>query len=228
MAKKETQQQRLKRVKAFLKTRPGVPLHFGDIRHATGVPKSQVDYKGMLSADPEIERTEEMFYASGKMRTFWAYTGKPGPLRDLKAPTNKFTKWVPWNERDELFFDEDDIHAGIYMFACFTDEDPSPERMRATTEKVPRQVIYVGMSKNLNNRPLTTHNRPDRYREIYDDPDLEALYVCILPVFPISDPDRSLFYYLIQLLEMQVQFRYVELYRTPPILHYKEHRDKKR
>ena len=95
MANKETQQQRVDRVKAFLKTRPGVPLHFGDIRHATGVHKSQVDYKGMFSAVPENERTEEMYYASGIMRTFWAYTRKSVRLRDLKSPKNKFSKRAP-------------------------------------------------------------------------------------------------------------------------------------
>ena len=227
MTKKETQELRVERVKAFLKTRPGVPLHFGDIWHATGVHKSQVDYKSMLSADPEVERTKAMFHPSGKMRTFWAYTGNERNLREIKVQDVDFSEWKAWTKnRNDLVQKTEDVHGGIYMFAHFTDGVPPAER--ATVEDVPKEVVYIGMSKNLNNRPLDKHSCIARYRENFDDSDLDHLDVCILPVYAVKDPDRMLFYHRIRLLEVEVQFRYLDIYRKLPALHYKEHRDKKK
>ena len=67
----DTQESRTQRVKDYLRTRPGVPCDFVEIRKATGVPKNRIDYEMSLSSDPEIRREE----ATSKRGVRWTFVG---------------------------------------------------------------------------------------------------------------------------------------------------------
>jgi hypothetical protein len=133
-------------------------------------------------------------------------------------PTLTFGPWCAWNARQRLKFPEDAKKAGIYMFAYFPtapEADTGP-----SVEDLPAEIVYVGMSKNLNNRPLLGHHTAiTRYRRQHrEDPQMANLYVSVCPVYQIGTPDKHLWYALLQYLEMKVQWKYTQQHRGRLIL----------
>jgi hypothetical protein len=213
--------ERTRQIKEFLRRTPNVPHDSRGITSATGVPKSMIDYKQSLSSDPTIRR--EMFTnpRTGTRRVYWMYVGAVPQSSDLREPENlAFSPWRSWAERGKLKYAEDDQRAGVYLLSRF--EGPMNGDVAPSCLNLPPEIFYIGLSKNLNNRPLTDHDGgKERYRDKYkEDPGFENLYVSVCPVFGVGCADESLMYSLIQYLEMKLAWQYTSRHRRP--LHYKK------
>src|SRR5262249_13829310 len=149
-----------------------VPCGPKEIHKATGIPKRLIDHRGLLGRDPEIRRQTD------RRRVFWTFVGRDPHAPPLGEPKSLlFWPWCRWGESQNLLHKfGSPPQAGIYMFACF---DKLPARETAPdVGDLPGEVIYVGMSKHLSNRPLSAHpNGTKRYNELFGDMKFENLYV---------------------------------------------------
>jgi hypothetical protein len=89
---------------------------------------------------------------------------------------------------------------------------------------LPRQVIYVGEAKDLNERPLTSHPYAQRYAELFGDPRLLRLYVAVAPLYRTDEEHDA---YRVERLfaaywEAKLVWRYAEKHHHPPVLHFEK------
>ena len=144
------------------------------------------------------------------------------------APKIKFSRWVPWTHRSDLIRGGGPW-LGVYLWGRFQ-QPPSPSVK--PYPKLPKHVIYVGETKNVNQRPLTReHHRLAHYRDKFPhDPGLQMLYVSVCHVYPFrrgygSKQAWSLYSRLrvyTQYVEARIYWNYTKNWGRPPALHYKK------
>ena len=219
----EVQLERVTKVKDFLRRTPNVPHDSESISSATGVPKSRIDYGLSLSSDPAIRRETLLDPHTGAEHVYWTYIAKGNSANALVEPDElSFLPWRSWTDRRELNFAANDLHAGLYLLSRF--EKPPVRGVAPSAKDLPAEVFYIGMSKDLNNRPLKDHvSGRQRYRDIHKkDALLEKLYVSICPIFAKGCQDHALQYARLQYLEMKLAWHYTSTYKKA--LHYKKRR----
>ncbi len=136
----------------------------------------------------------------------------------LQTPSIEFTNWCPWDNRKHLREGESPC-PGVYIWGRFD----SPPAGRPYPE-IPREVIYVGETKDLNGRPLKgRHHRIKHYHGIYpDDPALQRLYVSVFRVGVVGDPRRHCTRAFTRYVEDLIYWEYTRNYGHRPALDYKE------
>jgi hypothetical protein len=220
---RESQAERTEKIRNFLSKTPNVPHDSRSIRRATGVPKRLIDYKRSLSRDPIIRRENFVHPETRRRRVYWTYVDAGRQSSEAPDPENLvFSAWHSWADRRNLTFAADDLRAGIYLLSHF--EGPPARSIAPSATELPAEVFYVGMSKNLNNRPLRDHTGGRRrYHDLNkNDAQVRKLYVSVCPVFAVGCPDHELQYARIQYLEMKLAWQYTSRHRKP--LHYKKRR----
>ena len=184
--------ERTKNIREFLLKTPNMPHDSRSIKSATGVPKQLIDYKRSLSHDPSIRRETFVDPRTRTRRVYWTYVDAGRQSNDITEPEKLvFTSWCSWAERHKLNYPEHDLRAGVYLLSRF--ESPMNGEIVPSALSLPPEVFYIGMSKNLNKRPLGDHvGGKRRYRDRYkDDTGLENLYVSVCPVFAVGCEDAS-------------------------------------
>ena len=137
----------------------------------------------------------------------------------LREPVVAFSPWHPWNRRHDLKTADNLPWGGVYLLAHFASV-PGPTEV--PWPDLPKEIVYVGSTKNLNDRPLTTHNRIPRYVKLFGDPTLERLCVSVFPVFCTGGRDEKLLRSYIQYLEAKLDWDYTRKYEKRPAMHFKE------
>jgi len=148
-------------------------------------------------------------------------------MRETDIKKLQFCRWVPWTRRFSLLQD-DGPWLGVYLWGRFR-RDPSPSAK--PYPNLPRQVIYIGETKNIDRRPLTgVHHRLVHYRDTFpDDQNLQMLYISICRVHRFaagfdSKKARGLYSRLrvyTQWIEASLYWEYTKIYRRAPALLYK-------
>jgi len=199
-------------VREFLQTRPGVPCDILAIQKNTGVPKSLIDRHRSLSRRHDIKRSTK----DNGVR--WTYMGAVDPA-DIVEPKISFTHWAPWQERDELGTEHP--NGGVYLLARF---ERQPGKRSRPWPKLPKGVIYVGQTHNLNNRPVKAHNRTERYNQMFGDPSYTHLYVSVFYSYETGcDLSFVLGAFSIQ-VEAMLVWEYVKQHGQLPAMHFKDSR----
>jgi hypothetical protein len=98
---------------------------------------------------------------------------------------------------------------------------------------LPEEIIYVGETKHLDERPLCgAHHRTAHYQQTFtEDPGLGMLFLSIARVHAFqggygsasADDYRRLRVYT-QYVESRIYWEYTKKWRRPPELHYKKPR----
>lgn len=146
----------------------------------------------------------------------------------VEVPEIKFSRWIPWNRRlDEV--QRNGPWLGVYIWARFPQP---PSRKTRPYPRLPSQLIYVGETKHVDERPLTgAHHRLRHYRDTFPhDRDLRELYVSVYRVHPFrrgydSKKARGLYARLrvfTQYIEGKIYWDYTKKWGRPPALHYKK------
>ncbi|MCA1789891.1 MAG: hypothetical protein LC667_08530 [Thioalkalivibrio sp.] len=140
-----------------------------------------------------------------------------------------FTPWVAWGDRAALK-ESGGPCLGVYLWARF---DTAPDPLALPYPNLPEEIIYVGESKHLEQRPLgrIRHHRLAHYLEVFrDDPKFEHLYVSVFRVCPFPNGYESgeaaqrysaLRVYT-QYFEGKLYWDYVMRWGHPPKLRYKK------
>ena len=145
---RESQAERTEKIRNFLSKTPNVPHDSRSIRRATGVPKRLIDYKRSLSRDPIIRRENFVHPETRRRRVYWTYVDA-GRQSSKPDPENLvFSAWHSWDDKAAL-------HARDLRWDLLAVYDH--RRVVAPSARLPAEVFYVRMSKNLNNRPLREH-----------------------------------------------------------------------
>ena len=143
----------------------------------------------------------------------------------LDAPAIEFSPWRAWRDRPEMR--SDDPHLGVYAWAHFHEPPASGAR---PFPDLPDGLIYVGETKNLNNRPLGAgHHRLQHYRATFPrDVDLELLYVSVFRAHcydPADSKCRELRAFT-RYVEDLVYWEYTRKFGIRPALDYKRRVDR--
>ena len=179
----------------YLRTKPNVPCDTRTIRQATGVPKRLIDFRRALSANPSVRRDVIKDPTTGKRRVFWTYISPTTAHNEAEvADCPPFSEWRPWKDRFDLRRLETDLKAGLYMLAHFATAPATGST--PSLKDVPMEVLYIGMSRNLNNRPLGDHpSGKQRYLDQHpEDRKMVNLFVSICSVYRMDCHDHRLQY----------------------------------
>ena len=133
----------------------------------------------------------------------------------IQEPEIIFTAWCPWADRRSLRTQTP--HGGVYLWARFTegapDSPPWPE--------LPQELVYVGETKNLNDRPLGRHNRLSRYKKLFETSSCDHLYLSIFRVFETDTDSQRTLRAFTQYFEGLVDWQYTMQYGRRPAMHFK-------
>jgi hypothetical protein len=104
--------------------------------------------------------------------------------KQIQYPDIRFSHWVPWHSRNTLVerpdaFEKEASYPCLYILGRFGDVVPSPLKPACHTD---RQVVYVGMSRNVRDRPIGAHTKQHQYKLRFHDPDLTNLYVAVFDI----------------------------------------------
>ena len=158
------------------------PLDAKTISDRTDIPKGLIDKGRSLSAAPDIKRHP----ASKNIGIRWAFRDLSAKGK-LEVPNVQFTVWEPWNQKTKLRTTLP--YGGVYLLGHFK---PAPKQKPRVAPALPKNVVYVGETHDLNVRPLATHNRTRRYIQIFGDADYECLYVSVFRIFRREETNRHL------------------------------------
>lgn len=152
----------------------------------------------------------------------------------ITAPVVDFSEWVPWGDRARLRR-KDGPWLGVYLWAHFR---RPPRAAELPYPDLPHQLVYVGESKDLDQRPLAgRHHRLRHYVEMFPrDPNHRQLYVSVFRVQPFragyeSKKARASYARLrvyTRYVEARLYWEYTQRWARPPALHYKKDRDDSR
>ena len=104
--------------------------------------------------------------------------------KQIEYPDITFSHWVPWHNRNTLVerseaFEKEASYPCLYILGHFGDVVPIPSTPACHAD---RQVVYVGMSRNVRDRPIGAHTKQHQYKLRFDDPDLRNLYVAVFDI----------------------------------------------
>ncbi len=185
----------------------------------TGVPKEHIDPGGSFTKRHEIRKVETKGEADR-----WKSIAKVKPdlMHDqlVDFDREEFERWIPWCDRSEHRTVKP--RSGVYMFGHFA-EDPKGSNLGKPSRKdLPEQVVYVGSTHQLNDRPLKTHSHLDKYRDVFRDPDLERLYISVCRFEGTGDDLAFVFSAYNYYVESQLIWEYTKKFGHFPKLHFKE------
>jgi hypothetical protein len=107
----------------------------------------------------------------------------------------------------------------VYLFAHCPSGRP-PEIPLA--EALPREVVYIGEAKDLNQRPLTgTHHRVDRYELLFGS-GTDSLFVSFAPLYVTGCDDYHIQRMFSFYAEAKLVWEYTKRHNHPPVLHWKD------
>jgi hypothetical protein len=116
---------------------------------------------------------------------------------------------------------------GLYLWARFP-KNMKPKPTDRPYPNLPKQLLYVGETKNLNARPLTGgHHRLAHHRDTFGDDGLGRLYVSVARIYPHAAGDAACTAMRVfnQYLEGRIYWDYTRKYGRRPALHYKKARE---
>lgn len=137
----------------------------------------------------------------------------------VEAAPIQFTEWVPWcGGRGRLKRPEPSI--GVYLWAHFA---VPPAAAARPYPDLPKELIYVGETRNLNRRPLSGgHHRLDHYRDKFpDDWDLKSLYVSVFHIESVGRGRSHLLRAFTRYVEDMIYWQYVQRFGERAALDYK-------
>jgi hypothetical protein len=111
---------------------------------------------------------------------------------------------------------------GVYLWADCASGTP-PEI--PTPDTLPFEVVYVGVAKDLNNRPLTgQHDAVKKYERLFNR-DTSSLIVSFARLFPARCADEHVERAYACHVEALLVWKYTSRHGHPPVLHFKEKRN---
>ena len=149
-----------------------------------------------------------------------AEEGSPSSRLGVDTPPIQFSEWVPWcGGRKRLKWPEPSI--GVYLWGHFL---TPPDKASRPYPDLPVQLIYVGETRNLNDRPLTGgHHRLVHYgRKFPNDPKFESLYVSVFHIEPVSRGRSHLLRAFTRYVEDKIYWEYAQRFGERAKLDYKE------
>jgi len=127
----------------------------------------------------------------------------------------RFGDWRRWDKRrmDSV----GPSQGGVYLLAhCRSGSAP----VTATVDSLPREVVYVGNTKDLDTRPgIGSHDGVKRYRQDIDSTD-ERLFVAFAPLYESLCEDYAMQRVYAEYAEAMLVWRFTEQHGHPPALHY--------
>jgi hypothetical protein len=97
-----------------------------------------------------------------------------------------FHDWTKWARRRSI--QSNPAEGGVYLLA-HSSSMTAPER--ATLECLPFEVVYVGIAKNLNARPLNGNHAGMKKYHAEIDATVERLFVAFAPLFETGGVDYA-------------------------------------
>jgi hypothetical protein len=136
-------------------------------------------------------------------------------LKGIRVRPISFDDWKPWKNRKRP--SDASREGGVYLLAhCQSGSPPA----RASEGSLPREVVYVGVTKDLNSRPiLGRHDGVSKYHKQIDRTD-ERLFVAFAPLFETDCDDYAQQRVYAQHVEALLVWRFTEQHGYPPALHY--------
>ncbi len=188
----------------------------------TGVPKKRIDPGGSFTKRHDNRKIETEGEADR-----WKSIAKVKPdlMRDglVKFDRKEFERWVPWKHRSEHRTVKP--RGGVYLFGHFA-KDPKGSNLKQPSRKdLPEQVVYIGSTHHLNDRPLKTHSHLDKFRDVFRDPDLKRLYISVCRFEETNDDLAYVFRPYNVYVEAQLIWEYTKKFGHHPKLHFKEPRN---
>ena len=135
----------------------------------------------------------------------------------LTEPAVVCSPWTLWCDWSKL---RRESWGGVYLFGCFGHPPAHPP----DPAQLPREVAYIGETKDLNGRPLTAHNRVGRYREVLQDRRGERLFVPVAPLYRTGCSEYLNIRAFAVFIEAKLDWQYTQTYGIRPALHFKEER----
>jgi hypothetical protein len=139
-----------------------------------------------------------------------------------------FSNWVVWDKRKELEKDEWRRSLGVYLWAHF--HEPPDAKVHPYPE-LPRELVYVGETKDLNMRPLqgNAHQRLVHYGDTFprDRQSRRFLYVSVYHVQEYREDDErsKTLRAFTRYVEDKILWEYVQRYGKRAALDYKKKGD---
>jgi len=126
-----------------------------------------------------------------------------------------FDDWRKWDVRKTVSVGY--TQGGVYLLAhCRSGSPPA----RATEERLPREVVYVGVTKNLDTRPIRgSHKGVSKYHKQIDSSD-KRLFVAFARLFETNCIDYAVQRIYAQHVEALLVWKFTEQHGYPPALHY--------
>jgi len=134
----------------------------------------------------------------------------------IREPEVVFSPWTAWAKRKVLKTDVG--YGGVYIWAKRLPRAPD----LLVWPELDERIVYIGETKNLNDRPLSWHNRIVRYRKLFGDPDLSNLYVCTCKAFKTGSGEEKELRAFTQYLENKLDWEFTRKYGRRPAMHFKE------
>lgn len=126
-----------------------------------------------------------------------------------------FGRWRKWLEVEPLARRV----GGVYLLGHFPE---GPSTAVPHHDALPRGVVYVGQSKDLNRRPLSSHPREARYRELFGDDACASLWVAVGELYETGCADYAMKRVYADYVEMALAWEYASQHGHPLALHFKE------
>ncbi len=132
-----------------------------------------------------------------------------------------FKPWRPFVGRSSPRVDP--AWGGVYLWAyCASGEPPEIP----TPDTLPFEVIYIGVAKDLNKRPLTgQHGAVEKFQNLFHR-DSSSLIVSFAPLFPAGCADEHVERAFACHIEALLVWKYTDRHKHPPILHSKKKKGK--
>jgi len=126
-----------------------------------------------------------------------------------------FGDWREWDVRNGVSAGQ--AQGGVYVLAhCSSGRPPA----KATVERLPREVVYVGVTKNLGTRPIRgRHDGVSKYHRQIDASD-KRLFVAFAPLFETNCVDYAVQRIYAQYVESLLVWKFTAEHSYPPALHY--------
>ena len=140
------------------------------------------------------------------------------------APSIRFSSWTPWIRRQDLRR-TCPASAGVYLWARFSE---LPDNRLLPYPEIPAELIYVGETKNLHERPLSgAHHRLAHYADCFpEDGEKRCLYISVFPVAQFEATDPRCVRAFTRYVEDLIYWEYARRYEKRAALDYKKGKDK--
>lgn len=128
-------------------------------------------------------------------------------------PRLNFGDWQQWDDATSIAPSKT-LPGGLYLLAhCHSGRAPA----KATPKSVPREGVYIGISKNLHSRPVRGRHKgvTDYLKKI--DANKDRLFLATAHLF---DPTDAILRIYAEHLETSLIWQYTDHHGHPPALHF--------